>query len=192
MDIIDQLIRERDRLVKDYGTLTKVPMVDEVNAFPGASGFLEGEPGRRRVLILLHNYAGTGNISRKENYQSAFWLTLDLYLKGAGLGRRDVFLTNLYMGLRNGSAVGEMVEDGGPNFANECFEFFERQCELVDPDLVVLCGDEVKKALSGWKGRPSVYVAHPSSNRDANHRERRAAKWARKIKESLAQVIDNG
>ena len=102
--------------------------------------------------ILLHNYAGTNNISRKENYESAFWLTLDLYLKGAGLGRQEVFLTNLYMGLRNGSAIGEMAGDGGPNFANECLKFFKRQCDLVDPDLIAFCGDEVKKALSGWKG----------------------------------------
>lgn len=182
-----KLIQECDRLVKDYGGLAKVPMTDEVNAFPGASGFLDGEPGRRRVLILLHNYAGTSNISRKENHESAFWLTLDFYLKGAGLDRRDVFLTNLYMGLRNGSAVGEMV-GGGPNFANECFAFFERQCDIVDPDLVVICGDEVKKALLGWSGRPSVYVAHPSSNRDANHRERRATKWAREIREALAKA----
>ena len=80
-----------------------------------------------------------------------------------------------------------MVDEGGPNFDKQCLEFFERQCDLIDPQLVVLCGNEVKNALAGWKRRLSVYVAHPSSNRDANKRERRAAKWALEIKQTLAQ-----
>ena len=96
------------------------------------------------------------------------------------------------MGLRNGSAVGEMVDDGGPNFANECFKFFERQCELVDPDLVVLCGDEVEKVLSGWEGDPRCASRIRPATGTRNHRERRAAKWARNIKEALARVVDNG
>ena len=79
MDIIDQLIQERDRLVKDYGRLTKVAMVDEVNAFPGASGFLDGEPGRRRVLILLHNYAGTGQHIAQGKLQERILVVRSIY-----------------------------------------------------------------------------------------------------------------
>lgn len=39
LSIVDELVQECDRIVKDYGTLTKVPMSEEINAFPGASAF---------------------------------------------------------------------------------------------------------------------------------------------------------
>lgn len=187
MSILDQLIAERDRIVTDYGQLIPCrEMTKDVSAFPGGSGFLDGEPSERTVMVVLHNYDGSENVLKPENYKNAFWLTLDIYLTEADVERTDVFLTNYYMGLRPGAAVGEMASLGGTMFLSQCRRFFDRQVQLINPCLVVVCGKNAHLALDDWRSRAKVTVAHPSSNRDATQRVRRATRWARSIKAALA------
>jgi hypothetical protein len=139
-------------------------------------------------MIVMHNYDGSENIKNQENYQSAFWLTLNLYLNGARIERSEAFLTNYFMGLRPGGAVGEMASLGGPLFALKCHQFFTRQVDLINPTLVVVCGKHAGTALEKWTDRRKVQVAHPSSNRDSNHRDRRAMKWIEVISSGRAST----
>jgi hypothetical protein len=189
MAAIDELITARDRIVKNYGRLLPCrELTAAVSAFPGGSGFLDGEPGERQIMFLMHNYDGSVNALRPENYKDAFWSTLEVYLNGSGIERKDVFLTNYYMGLRPGLAPGEMASFGGPDFSAQCRHFFSEQVRIINPSLVVVCGNHSWEALANWHERSKVYVAHPSSNRDANLREQRAAKWTRAIRDALAGV----
>lgn len=81
-----QLIHARDRIVTDYGSLTPVrEATTDVTAFPGGSGFIEGEPGKRPFMLLMHNYDGTDNLLKPVRHNDAFWLTLQLYLRGASI-----------------------------------------------------------------------------------------------------------
>jgi hypothetical protein len=186
---LERLIAARDCIVTDYGQLPLCrELTSDVSAFPGGSGFLDREPGNRSFMLVMHNYDGSENALKPENYNSAFWLTLEEYLTGAKVERSDVFLTNYYMGLRPGSAVGEMASLGGPHFAAQCRRFFNEQIRIIDPSLVIVLGNHAWKALADWTDRPKVYVAHPSSNRDANVRKQRAAKWIRAIKNALTEV----
>ena len=186
MNAHDELIFARDHIVTDYGRIRPArELTTEITAFPGGTGFLAGEPGARRVMLVLHNYDSEKNARKPVSYKGAFWLTLRIYLKGAGLRDDEVFLTNYYMGLNPVSAFGEMASHGGPDFRGQCRRFFNEQVRIVDPALVIVLGEHAWNALIDWNGRPKVYVAHPSSNQDANRREQRAAKWIRAIQEAL-------
>lgn len=185
----EELIEARDQIVNDYGALVPVrEITSNVSAFPGGSGFLDGKPGERKVMFVLHNYDGSDDLNKPENYKSAFWLTLYTYIDGAGIPRDEAFVTNVYMGARPGKANGEMASFGGENFTAQCMEFFDKQVSIINPSLVIMCGNFANVALASWHGRPKVLVAHPSSNRDANKRIERAAPWMTAIRSALAET----
>lgn len=189
MNTHEELIEARDRIVTDYGALVPIREITTgVSAFPGGSGFLDGKPGQREVMFVLHNYDGTDNLRKPENYEDAFWSTLNIYMDAADIKRYGAFITNVYMGARPGNASGEMANLGGDGFVEQCLAFFDEQVRIVNPFLVVMCGEYTRDALKNWHSRPTVYVAHPSSNRDATKRSERAAKWVRAIKNALTNA----
>ena len=192
MNTHKKLIAKRDEIVKDYGEILPIrERTTAISPFPGGSGFLAGEPGERRFMVICHNYDGTDNLKKhpKENYKAPFWLTLSTYWQGAGIGREEVFLTNYFMGAKPGKASGEVASFGGKNFCEECRAFFYEQVRLTNPKLIVVCGDNVWDALADWDDLRKVKVAHPSSNRNnPKRREQQAAKWVRALKDAMLRL----
>ncbi len=112
---------------------------------------------------------------------------LFIYLRGAEISREDVFLTNYYMGVNPASTVGEMVSHGAPTFGAKCHELFEKQVEIINPELVIAMGEHVRKALKTWTKRPIVFVPHTGSKWDAHNRGRQCQPAIIKIRAAKAE-----
>lgn len=183
-------------LPDDYGKVVPVreKYKEQMSPFPGGSGFLmnsgilAGKPGEKRYMVVAHNYDGVANLNNGENYKSAFWDALFIYLGGAGILREDVFLTNYYMGANPASTIGEMVSHGAPTFATKCHELFEEQVMIVDPKLVIAMGIHVEKALKNWNQRSIVFVPHTGSKWDAVNREMQCQPAIRKIRSAIEHL----
>lgn len=76
-------------------------------------------------------------------YQGEAGSTLDYVLKEVGLSREDVFLTNLTR------CFPPQGRDPKRDELDRCSEYFERELELVDPDLIVALGKLVAERLLG-------------------------------------------
>jgi hypothetical protein len=197
-DVIAELLAERDRIVTDYGSINQTrDLVSWTSLFPGGAGLWQGneklgEPlpkffPDRPYMFVAHNYDGSKSYDRMlkrgwERRDTAFWETFWAYLAYVSIQPTNVFMTNVFMGLRTGAAVGKM-ESAGPLFEEQCLDFFERQVEIIKPRLIVVMGDHAWKALSEF--RPKVYVPHPSACRDSN---KRAAQVPKKLAALVAAL----
>lgn len=76
-------------------------------------------------------------------YQGEAGSTLDYVLKEVGLSREDVFLTNLTR------CFPPQGRDPKSDELDRCSTYFERELELVDPDLIVALGKLVAERLLG-------------------------------------------
>ncbi len=170
MNTLAELIATRDKIVTDYdGGGAPIMRANEVTSavspFPGGSGFLSGEPGPRRLMILCHNYDGSDNADKPEDYDSSYWETLRLYVAGVGLGEDAIFVTNLLMGRKPGKAKGKMADYCSTDFIRQCLLFRDEQIRIVEPEVVAVCGLEILPLLDRWN--PSdcrrVDVTHPSA-----------------------------
>jgi hypothetical protein len=175
-DTLDKLRATRDAIVTDYDSVENIDerAADRLAPFPFGAGFLDGAPGPRRVMVVCHNaYPG------RNHPEEAFYLSLFAYLDAAGLRRDEVFLTNVLMGTRPDSANGNMAEYCTPLFVEQCLTFFAEQVRLIDPEAIVVCGEETKALLrkARWLNDPRVVcVPHPSSCRSPKQRSERAPK----------------
>lgn len=157
---------------------------------------MAGEPGERRVMFALHNWWRDDDNSKRatnENYRDAFWQSTFLYVDGAIGDRKDVFLTNVLVQLRKGSAVGDIVGQLHANEVEHSRHLFALQLELINPLLVVVCGLEPNKGESNaytllreWgyadDSRFLWGIAHPSGFRNAKTRLAHTAKYVARIR----------
>lgn len=76
------------------------------------------------------------------------WSNLLRVLERAGLHPERCFFTNLYMGLRAGSAAtGRFPGAGNPQFVAHCKEFLLEQLRVQRPSLVLLLGAHVPPVI---------------------------------------------
>jgi hypothetical protein len=198
-EVLAELLSERDRIVTDYGALERTgALVSWTSPFPGGAGLwqgndIKGEPlpqffPKKPFMFVAHNYDGSKSYHRMiqrgfEHRKTAFWETLLAYFANARIKCEDVFLTNVFMGLKTDAAVGVM-EGAGPLFKAQCLQFFERQCQIVKPRLVVVMGTHAWNALSDFE--PKVYVPHPSACHDATRRITQVPKKVAALVEAMA------
>jgi uracil DNA glycosylase superfamily protein len=201
-DVIAELLTERDRLVTDYGSTNRTcDLVSWTSLFPGGAGLWQGNEKQGEPLpiffptnpymFVAHNYDGSKSYERMldrgwERRDTAFWETLWAYLAYVSIQPSNVFMTNVFMGLRTGAAVGTM-EDAGPLFEEQCLAFFQRQVEIVQPRLVIVMGEHAWEALRNFESK--VYVPHPSACRDST---KRAAQVPKKVAALVAAMAAIG
>ena len=195
MNALAKLIAKRDEIVTDYdGGSTKIMRANEVtravSPFPGGSGFLSGEPGPRRLMILCHNYDGSDNADKPENYDSSYWETLRLYVAGVGLSEDEIFVTNLLMGRKPGKANGNMADYCSAAFIAQCVRFLNEQIGIVTPEVVAVCGKRILPLLDCWDSCACrrVDVTHPSAIVGDYSRSARARKSVNLLREALGLV----
>ena len=176
-------IAKRDEIVTDYdGGSAPIMRANEVTSavspFPGGSGFLSGEAGPRRLMILCHNYDGSDNADKPENYDSSYWETLRLYVAGVRLGEDKIFITNLLMGRKPGKANGNMADYCSAGFIAQCIRFLGEQIRIIRPEVVAVCGKRILPLLNCWDSYASgrVDVTHPSAIVGDHSRPARALK----------------
>jgi len=194
-DVLCDLLTERDNLVKDYGSLEKTEdLVSWTSFFPGGAGVWRGNEligdalplyfPEKPYMFVAHNYDGSKSYRRMlkrgwERRNTPFWKTFLAYLDYANIDPTDVFMTNVFMGLRTGKAVGQM-EGGGSYFESQCLEFFDRQVAIVQPRMVIVMGNHALNALYDYERK--VHVPHPSACRDD-------AKRADQIPKKVATLV---
>ncbi|MGD0546315.1 MAG: uracil-DNA glycosylase family protein [Terracidiphilus sp.] len=118
------------------------------------------------------------------------WVRLMDFLREAGLDPQNCFFTNALMGIKAGSAAGDMPHD--PDYRKECEQYLIKQIEIVHPSRIVslgnasrlLCGKVYKQ--SGLKTE-MINIMHPSArpvNWGGAYEE-----WVRKQAERIGESI---
>jgi hypothetical protein len=180
-DVIQELLDEMDNIVSSYHkqvrrtARTIAELIPGTAFFPGGTGLWRGDTCFRPVpeyfpdspvMVVAHNF---DSIDAHDEYKrkggevlSFFWSRLKDYLEQARISPDDCFFTNALMGLKPGSAVGDMPTV--PGYENECREFLVRQIEIVSPRAIITLGakaaDRVKSISSNL---PWARVLHPSA-----------------------------
>jgi hypothetical protein len=195
MNALAELIATRDEIVTDYdGGSAPIMRANEVTSgvspFPGGSGFLSGQPGPRRLMILCHNYDGSDNADKPEDLDSSYWETLRLYVAGAGIREDATFVTNLLMGRKPGKAKGKMADYCGVDFVAQCLRFLDEQIRIVEPEVVAVCGLEILPLLDRWGSSNCrrVDVTHPSAIVDDYNRPALALRSVNLLRQALGRV----
>jgi hypothetical protein len=124
--------------------------------FPGGHGLwgsAEGKPLPRfpvgGVMVLGHDFHSEDGYTKSskagsESTKLPTWLNLLKVLSEVGIAPERCFFTNLYMGLRAGSAnTGRFPGAGDPTFVAHCKQFLVHQLQTQRPSLLVTLGIEV-------------------------------------------------
>lgn len=170
------------------GVVPAVVHIAGTAAFPGGAGLYVVEPGVLPpfpvggVMIVAHDLdaedkylarVGTGVAHGDPARPMRYWLNVYRLFGQAGLELDRCFFTNVYVGLRSGSKPsGPFPGRRDRNFTRWSRRFLDIQAELMAPRLVVLFGDDPRKALGldpgpgsvslGGRTVPAVALAHPS------------------------------
>lgn len=179
--VIQRLLDEMTTLVRSYHPATRktgssIPeLISGTAFFPGGAGLWRGDQPfgglpahfpEGPVMFVAHNFdsirAHDSAKLKGGEAKSFFWRTLLAYLENAGIDPEDGFFTNALMGLKPGSAVGDMPTV--PGYEDECRRFLVRQIEIVKPSMIVALGQKAGKRVRAARPTvPSVVLLHPSA-----------------------------
>jgi hypothetical protein len=76
------------------------------------------------------------------------WRGLYRLLELAGLDRRQLFFTNVYVGLKQGKPTGQFSHHAAPRYRRWCREFLEHQYLKMRPKVVLVLGEPAWSELS--------------------------------------------
>jgi uracil-DNA glycosylase family 4 len=138
-----------------------VPVPGPINGtafFPGGLGLLldeSCEPHSDAAPVVVvgqdFNTVATYEIARQKGSEfdtSQTWRNMRTVFPQLGLSIRKCFFTNFYMGLREcGPETGPFPGARDRNFVLCCARFFERQIEVIRPQLIVTLGLAPLKAI---------------------------------------------
>ena len=102
------------------------------------------------------------------------WRNLHKLCARAELDLREIFLTNIYVGLKAGDQHGKFPGAGDRSFRDWCRAFLDDQIRLMQPRAIVTLGDEPRKEFTwqwGYAGNQAragiefegAALMHPSS-----------------------------
>ncbi len=177
--VLQQLLDEMRETVRDYHPTVGLTgaTVDELIQgtafFPGGSGLRRNTLGgplpdhfpESPIMFVAHNYDSINAHARARTrggeVDSPFWRDRLLpYIGMAGIDPADVFFTNVLMGCKPGSAVGDMPVV--PGYEEQCLEFLRQQIEIVKPRVVIAFGGKARTRLRLVLPRAGS-VTHPSA-----------------------------
>ncbi len=126
--------------------------------FPGGLGLLLDESGGLEsgscgVMVVGQDFNTAATYERAwrigtELDISQTWRNIRIVFPKLGLSPRQCFFTNFYVGLRQtGPETGVFPGELDQTFVHRCARFFERQMEVMKPQLVVTLGSAPLKAI---------------------------------------------
>ncbi len=179
--VIQELLTEMETLVRSYHptVVTTGRTLDELIGgtafFPGGSGLWRGVSPfgpmpahfpEAPLMFIAHNFDSIRAHDKSKikggEGGSTFWRNLLGYLQHANVNPGNCFFTNALMGLKPGSAVGDMPTV--PGYEEECRQFLVRQIEIVKPSVIVALGQKAGKRVGVVRPAvPWVVLLHPSA-----------------------------
>lgn len=152
------------------GVVTVPEQIEDTSFFPGGSGlWCQGMSEAPTfplggVMILGHDFhSEEGYEWAKENVaanlETPTWRHLQPLLKTSEVCLADCFFTNVFMGLRTGTATtGQFPGATDQAFVGRCQKFFVHQVNTQRPRLIVALGAHVpsflaplSRQLDGWR-----------------------------------------
>ena len=132
--------------------------------FPGCTGTIDSRQDITglRVMVLGQDFDTEANHKRIDKSQGEIennttFRNLRKLLTQLDINVKDCFFTNAYMGLRpDNNKEGKTIntgtspaaKKGAENFAKDCKEFFMKQLEVVQSEVVLVLGKESAKFIS--------------------------------------------
>jgi uracil-DNA glycosylase family 4 len=179
--VVQTLLDEMDRLVCSYHEDVRrsgrnvADLIPGTAFFPGGTGVWQGDTcfgpipeyfPDSPVMFVAHNFDSIGGYEASQQkggeVDSFFWQVLRQYLTAAGISAQDVYFTNALMGIKPGSALGNMPTVAG--YEEECRDFLIRQIEIVGPRAIVALGGKAAARLGRINPSiPWIGVLHPSA-----------------------------
>jgi hypothetical protein len=140
--------------------------------FPGGHGLwgcAEGKPlpvfPVGGIMVLGHDFHSEDGYRKSfeqgsENTRHPTWRNLLKLLSEIGIAPECCFFTNLYMGLRAGSAnIGKFPGAADPVFVEHCKQFLIRQLQTQRPSLLLTLGTEVPPVVGQLSQRLAPWAA---------------------------------
>jgi len=203
--VLQELLDEMNRIVRDYhprvertGT-TVSELIAGTAMFPGGAGLWRSEVPfgplpkffpENPVMFIGHNFDSIRSYEdskrRGGEVNSNFWKILRGYLDAAELRPEQCFFTNVLMGIKPGSALGQMPSV--PGYEEECRIFLLRQIEIVSPCALIALGNNADSQLKkASPALPWIRVRHPSAREYASLslRHERVQRMGQAIQTSL-------
>ena len=162
---LSQLFQESKEL--NYSHSNGMLPVEEMRGpgfFPGCTGTIDSRQDITglRVMVLGQDFDTEANHkridkSKGEIENNTTFRNLRKLLTELDIDVKDCFFTNAYMGLRpENNTEGKTIntgtspaaKKGAEDFAKDCQEFFMKQLEVVQPEVVLVLGKETAKFVS--------------------------------------------
>lgn len=138
-----------------------VPVPEPISGtafFPGGLGLLldefdEPKSDALDIMVVGHDFntVASYEIARQRGSEfntSRTWRNIRTVFPQLGLSLHGCFFTNFYMGLREcGPETGPFPGARDRSFVRNCARFFERQVEVMRPQLIVTLGLAPLKAI---------------------------------------------
>ena len=132
--------------------------------FPGCTGTIDSRPDITglRVMVLGQDFDTEANHkcidkSKGEIENNKTFRNLKKLLGELDIDEKECFFTNAYMGLRpddnkdaktKNTGTSPAARKGAEAFTKDCQEFFLKQLEVVQPEVVLVLGKETAKFVS--------------------------------------------
>jgi uracil-DNA glycosylase len=155
--------------------VVEVPaQIQGTSFFPGGTGLWWGDAPSipalpvGKVMILGHDFHSEAGYKwacahQKENLEATTWLHLRELLGLVPIRLDECFFTNIYMGLREGTATtGRFPGAADSGFVDRCRNFFLRQVAMQQPRLILALGAYVPQFLAPRSRQLSAWTL-PSS-----------------------------
>ncbi|MGN6802009.1 MAG: uracil-DNA glycosylase family protein [Ginsengibacter sp.] len=118
----------------------------------GASKIGEAEISECKIMVLGNDF-GTKEYIDKQclgNREKPGNPTIRNLLKGLDLDVETTFFTNLFLGLRTGGTNIKRAVPIQEDYKEFCFDFFKKQLDFLDPEIVLCLGKDVGNTLSAF------------------------------------------
>lgn len=163
--ILSQLFEESKTLKYNQANgMVKVEEMKGPGFFPGCRGTIDlvEDISGLRILVLGQDFDTKSNHQKIDKAKGEIdtnttWRNLRKLLKDLGIDETECFFTNAYMGLRpddnketktKNTGTSPAAKKGAEKFADDCYQFFKKQLEVVQPEVVLVLGKETAKFVS--------------------------------------------
>jgi hypothetical protein len=158
-----ELLWRRHHEVAPYpdGVVPVPALIEGTAFFPGGRGVWQWEAGLPLpplpvggIMVLGHDFhseeAYRASLARGYEARSQpTWRSLLALLEAARIHPLHCFFTNIYMGLRKGSATtGKFPGAADPAFVQRCLSFLSVQLAVVQPKIILTLGSYVPPLLA--------------------------------------------